>query len=111
MRIFVYFFIGVAIGAGSLLIIAKANARTRPLLETTGGTATKKPTPTPSPTATPVPTPIATSQEVNGFIDRFSAQYGVDPNVLRHTAQCESGFNPGATNESYLATLCAGKLG
>ena len=88
-----YFCIGAAMGAGLLLIFAKANARTHPSLEATEGTATvlaeqiQVPDPTPRPeadqpladTATPVPVPTATSQEINGFIDRFSAQYGVDP--------------------------------
>ncbi len=63
---------------------------------------TPTPTPTPSPTlkptATPVPAPKYTSQEINQFVDRFSAQYGVDPNVMRHIAICESGFEPLAKN-------------
>ncbi len=118
-----------------MLIFAKANARPsvlaeqiqvpdptprpeadQPLADTP--TPTKKPTPTPRPeadqpladTATPVPVPTATSQEINGFIDRFSAQYGVDPNVLRHTAICESGFNPGATNGSYVGLFQFGPI-
>lgn len=58
---------------------------------------------TPSPTKIKAkPTPIvAASQEVNEFIERFAAQYGVDKNVLRHVAICESGFNSGATNGPY----------
>lgn len=43
----------------------------------------------------------ATSQEINGFIERFSAQYNVDPNILRHIAVCESSFNPFAVNRNY----------
>jgi Soluble lytic murein transglycosylase and related regulatory proteins (some contain LysM/invasin domains) len=42
-----------------------------------------------------------TSAEINDFIDRFAGQYGVDPNVLRRVATCESGFNPMATNGTY----------
>ena len=108
-----YFCIGAAIGAGLLLIFAKANARPSVLAE-----QIQVPDPTPRPeadqpladTATPVPVPTATSQEINGFIDRFSAQYGVDPNVLRHTAICESGFNPGATNGSYVGLFQFGPI-
>lgn len=58
---------------------------------------------TPTPTKIkPTPTPTSTSsEEVNEFIDRFAAQYGVDKNVLRHIAICESGFKSGATNGPY----------
>lgn len=67
---------------------------------------TKVPTPTAIvtkiPTLTPLPKiPSATSEEINGFIDRFSGQYGVDPNVIRHIALCESGFNSNAVNSIY----------
>ncbi|HJY98110.1 MAG TPA: transglycosylase SLT domain-containing protein [Patescibacteria group bacterium] len=57
--------------------------------------------PTPVPTPTPIPQPKYTSEEINGFINRFAGQYGVDPNVLRHIAICESGFNPQASNAGY----------
>lgn len=59
---------------------------------------TARPTKTPAPTSTPTPVP---PQEVNALIDRFSAQYNVDPNVMRHIAICESGFNPNAVNGAY----------
>lgn len=64
---------------------------------------TIKPTPKPTPARTPTPVPQQkfTSQEINGFIDRFAGQYGVDPNVLRHMAICESGFNPSAYYSGY----------
>ena len=67
-------------------------------------TPTPKPTPSPSPTPTPtliLPSPI-TPQEIHGFIERFAAQYAQDPNVLRHIAVCESGFNPLAINGPYV---------
>ena len=74
-------------------------------------TSTPKPTPRPLPTVTPVPTkvttptlipqPTYTSEEIHGFIERFSAQYGVDANIMRHIAVCESGFNPLAVNGLY----------
>jgi hypothetical protein len=60
---------------------------------------TIKPTPTPK----PIPTvPPVTSQEINGFIESFAGQYATDPNVLRHIAICESGFNPNAVNGPYV---------
>lgn len=68
-------------------------------------TPTPKPKPTPTPTLKPTPTPTpqssVSSEQINGFIERFAGQYGVDPNVLRYIAVCESGFNPLATNLSY----------
>ena len=76
-------------------------------------TPTPTPTATPTPTSTPTPTPTLTPtptpqlpppvdpQEIHAFIERFAAQYGVDPNVLRHIAVCESGFNPLASKLSY----------
>jgi hypothetical protein len=66
-------------------------------------TIAPKLTPVPTKTPTPVPVPAAaTSAEINGFIDRFSSQYSVDPNVLRHMALCESGFNSSAVNGNYV---------
>lgn len=67
------------------------------LSPTPSSTATPTITPKPLPTATPV-----SSQEVNGFIERFSAQYGVDPNVVRHVAICESGFRSNAVQGIYV---------
>jgi len=63
-------------------------------------TPTPKP-PTPVPTPTAIPQPIFSSQQINGFIDRFAGQYAVDPNVLRHIAVCESGFDPLVENSGY----------
>lgn len=74
------------------------------LIPTLTPSPTATPTPSPSPTPTLIPTPTSipmpkyTSAEINGFIDRFAGQYGVDPNVLRHIAVCESGFNSQAVN-------------
>lgn len=62
---------------------------------------TKTPSPTPVPTETPIPQPVFSSEEIHGFIERFAGQYAVDPNVLRHLAVCESGFNPLAINLNY----------
>jgi hypothetical protein len=63
-------------------------------------TPTKKPTPKPTPT--PIPQPTFTSAEIYEFTNRFAGQYGVDPNVIRAIAICESGFNPSAKNSVYL---------
>jgi len=77
-------------------------------------TEKKTPTPSPQPSITCVPTllpsPIPTvlsfprysQEEIHGFIDRFSDQYEVDPNVLRHIATCESGFNASSVNGPYV---------
>jgi hypothetical protein len=65
-------------------------------------TPTSTPRPTPVKTPTPVPQPKFTSQEINGFIDRFGGQYGVSPDVLRYIALCESGFDPFAKKLSYV---------
>jgi hypothetical protein len=71
--------------------------------------------PTPVPLATPKPLakggqPVVTSQQINDFIDRFASQYGVDPNVLRAIAICESGFNPKAYRASYAGLFQFGSI-
>ncbi len=77
--------------------------------ETPTATFTPSPeVPTPKPKI-PRPTP-ASGQEVNGMIDRFSAQYGVDPNVLRHLAICESGFNSSAVQGAYVGLFQFGPV-
>jgi hypothetical protein len=76
---------------------------------------TKIPTPlptaisTPVPTETPIPQPQYSQEQIHGFIERFSAQYGVDPNVMRHIANCESGFNAAAVNGPYTGLYQFGK--
>lgn len=64
-------------------------------------TETPTPKPTKKPTPTPIPQPKFTSEQINGFIERFAAQYNVDPNLVRHIAVCESGFNPFAKSLTY----------
>lgn len=65
------------------------------------------PTPPPSPKASEghsTPTPSVTkysSEEIYHLIDSYSGQYGVDANVVRHIAVCESGFNPLSVNGKY----------
>jgi len=76
------------------------------------------PTASPSATLTPTPTKVpkpprptsAPSMEVNALIERFSAQYSVDPNVMRHLAICESGFNSSAINGAYVGLFQFGTV-
>ncbi len=72
---------------------------------TTVPTPTIKPTPTPKPTPIPTPTPKPqpkfTSEQIYHLIDSYAGKYRVDPNVIRHMAICESGFNPLARNHIY----------
>lgn len=72
-------------------------------------TATPTPRPTKTPTPKPTPTP-ASSQEVNELIDRFSGQYGLDPNVVRYIALCESGFKSNAVNWIYVGLFQFGPV-
>lgn len=67
-------------------------------------TATPSPTPKPTPkkTPTPIPQPQFSQKQIYEFTNRFAGQYGVDPNVIRHIAQCESGFNPNARYLKYV---------
>ncbi len=66
-------------------------------------TAVPTPKPTPKPaTPTPVPQPTFSSQQIYEFTERFAGQYGVDPNVIRHIAICESGFKPNAKYIKYI---------
>lgn len=70
-------------------------------------TTTPTPTPTPTkkitpkPTPTPKPQPQFTSAEIYAFTEKYGILYAVDPNVIRHVALCESGFNPSAKNYVY----------
>lgn len=64
-------------------------------------------TPTPKPKPTKVPTPTVkpvtkyTSEQIYGFTNEFGGKYGVNSDVIRHIAICESGFNPAAKNHMY----------
>lgn len=64
-------------------------------------TLTPTPVPTKIPKPTTIPQPKFSPEEIHAFIERFAAQYSVDPNVLRHIAVCESGFNPSVVNGPY----------
>ena len=120
-----HFFLGILITAVPLSVLIIINTRPQTevlsqIVETTPTptsipTPTPKPTPsptprpTPSPTPTPIPTPTPTlapvitftSEQIHGFIERFAAQYAVDPDDLIYIADCESGFNPLAYNIGY----------
>lgn len=63
--------------------------------------STPTPKPTAIPTSTPIPQPKYSSEQIYEFTNRFGNQYGVDPNVLRYIALCESGFRPEARNYVY----------
>ncbi|HLL61034.1 MAG TPA: transglycosylase family protein [Candidatus Nitrosocosmicus sp.] len=69
-------------------------------------------TPTPIPTKIVVPTtapsvistPIVqqlSAGEYESYFNQYSSQYGVDSNLLKKIAKCESGINPGAVNGIY----------
>jgi hypothetical protein len=75
---------------------------------TASPSATLTPTPTKKPKQ-PIPLPVS-SMEVNALIERFSAQYSVDPNVMRHLAICESGFNSSAINGAYVGLFQFGTV-
>lgn len=68
---------------------------------------TQQPSITPIPTKKALPTIIIIPQpkimpeEIHRLMERFSGQYGIDVNILRHVAVCESGFNPAALNGKY----------
>lgn len=64
-------------------------------------TPTPKPKPTIKPTPTPKPQPEFTSEQIYNMINKYSGEKGVDPNVIRRLAICESGFNPKARNYIY----------
>lgn len=53
------------------------------------------------PAPTRIPVPRYSPQEVYDMYNRFGVQYGANPDVLRHIAQCESGFDSSATNYIY----------
>jgi hypothetical protein len=63
------------------------------IIPTITPTPTPKPTPTIQPSSYPTIQPIS-SQQINEYVNRYAGQYGVSPDVIRHVALCESGFNP-----------------
>ncbi len=69
---------------------------------TPSATPTKLLTPKPKKIVpSPTPTP-ETGEIVNKLIDKYSAEYGLDPNVMRHMVLCESGARSNAKNGIYV---------
>ncbi|TSC87674.1 MAG: Protein containing Lytic transglycosylase-like, catalytic domain [Microgenomates group bacterium Gr01-1014_16] len=72
-----------------------------------GWAVTSTPTPTVTPKPTRIPTPTVkpqsayTPEQIYNFIEEFGRQYGVDPNIIRHIAICESTFKPSVKNYIY----------
>lgn len=85
-------------------------------------TTTPTPTPTPIPTSTPTPTPLPTatptpikseptpqpplsipvsSQDLENHFSKYSSEYGIDKELLKRIAACESGFNTNSRNGDY----------
>lgn len=76
-------------------------------------TPTDTPTPTPTPTDMPIPTPTETptptptqvpalaASDIDHLFTLYASKYGVDINMLRKIAVCESGYNTMALNGDY----------
>lgn len=64
---------------------------------------TATPTILPEPTATPMPlvVEIAAPADLEPLFSEFSTLYGVDANILKKIADCESHFNPGVVAGPY----------
>jgi soluble lytic murein transglycosylase-like protein len=121
-NIFLAVLLFILAGEGvTLLYINQDKSKEKVLAESTT-MPTVAPTPTPSPTTSPtpvstlkptpvpIPKPTYTSQQINEFIERFASQYGVDPNVIRSIALCESGFNSNAVNLDYAGLFQFGPI-
>lgn len=67
--------------------------------EAVDSTPQAKETPTPVPTPTP---DVWSPPHLEGWFAQYAGQYGVDKNVLERLANCESHFNPSASNGDYL---------
>lgn len=68
-------------------------------------TPTNTPTPVP-PTETPTPSPLptrvpASPAELDDYFKRFAEEYGIEEEVLRKIAVCESGYNAQSANGEY----------
>ena len=64
-------------------------------------TNTPIPTATHTPTVTPIPTPITAPGILENWFNQYANQYGVDPQLLKRIAYCESEFNQTALNGIY----------
>lgn len=54
-----------------------------------------------TPTITPIPTAVD-SEVIYKMIDKYAQMGGIDPNVVRYMAICESGFRSNAINGIYV---------
>lgn len=74
--------------------------------------ATPTPSPTPSPTpAKPTPTPdVWPPANLEPLFTRFATEFSTDQNLLEYIANCESHFNPLATNGPYLGMFQFGPV-
>ena len=70
------------------------------IIPTPSVTPIPPPTSTPAPTA--IPTPIVSPPDIEHFFVQYSEHYGVDEQLLKKIAHCESRFNPNAQNAIYL---------
>lgn len=70
----------------------------QPTLQRTISPSKAPATKAPQPTATP---DIAAPPHLEPVFDRYAAEYGVDKNLLKKVAKCESSFNAGAVNGPY----------
>src|SRR3989338_5008270 len=68
------------------------------LAPTNTPTPTSTPTPTFTPSPTPTPMPITSFES---YFDQYSNQYGVDKDLLKKIAYCESWMSTGAANGEY----------
>jgi len=73
------------------------------IIPTATPTPTNTPTPTPTSTPTPMPTPqpIVTSSDLESLFGKYAGEYSVDKEQLKKIANCESGFNAGASFLDY----------
>ena len=70
--------------------------------ETPSPIPTKIPTPAPTDIPTAVPTKIIIApSDLEPLFDEFSEKFGVDENLLKKIANCESHFNQGVWKEPY----------
>lgn len=78
------------------------NTPTPSSTDTPTPTATLTPTPTDTPTEIPTPTVAAATQptdtDLENWFTKYADDYHIDRELLRHIAQCESGFNTNSNN-------------
>lgn len=65
-------------------------------------TPTNTPAPTSTPTPKPTPAPITAPVNLENLFNQYAAHYGVDVQLLKRIAYCESEFNQMAENGIYL---------